>query len=121
VQLMDKLPKLMTNKIHIMQVILNLVRNSIEALESVQESDPKIIIETNHWEDFIQVHIKDNGPGIPKEFKNLILNTYFTTKHKGTGIGLGICRTLIEEHGGKLSIQQHEERGAWFTFTLPIK
>jgi C4-dicarboxylate-specific signal transduction histidine kinase len=119
VRLVDKLPKLMTNKIHIMQVILNLARNSIEALESIQEADPHILIQTNVLNDFVHIHIKDNGPGIAKEFKNLILNTYFTTKNKGTGIGLGICRKLIEEHGGKLSFQEHEERGAWFTFTLP--
>lgn len=120
VQLINDLPKLSTNKIHIMQVILNLARNSIEALESINASEPQILIQTTLLNEFIQVHIKDNGPGIPKEFKNLVLNTYFTTKHKGTGIGLGICRKLIEEHGGKLSIREHDEQGAWFTFTLPI-
>ena len=118
--LMDNLPPVMTNKTHIMQIILNLARNSIEALQSSGEKKPELIIETHLDKDNIYVDIKDNGPGIPKEFRNLILNTNFTTKRKGTGIGLEICRTLIEEHGGKLSVQQPETKGAWFTFNLPI-
>lgn len=118
--LMDNLPKIMTNKIHIMQVILNLARNSIEAFTKVSEVNPELTIETTQSEHFIDVHIRDNGPGIPHEFRNKVLNTYFTTKRKGTGIGLGICRTLIEEHGGKLSLHPDSSQGAWFTFTLPI-
>ena len=118
--LMKNLPHVMTNKIQIMQVILNLAHNSIEALQSACEEKPEITIETYLYNDFLYINIKDNGPGIPKEFRNLILNTYFTTKRKGTGIGLGICRTLIEAHGGKLSIQPSETKGACFIFTLPV-
>lgn len=118
--LMDGLPKIMTNKIHIMQVILNLARNSMDACRNTPEITPELMIETTKSEDFIHIHIRDNGPGIPDDYKNKILNTYFTTKRKGAGIGLGICRTLIQEHGGKIQLQEHEGAGAWFTFTLPI-
>jgi two-component system sensor kinase FixL len=118
--LRENLPKIMTNKIHIMQVILNLARNSIEALQSSEEAEPELTIETEQSDQKILIHVRDNGPGIPNEYKNKILTTYFTTKHKGTGIGLGICRTLIEEHGGQLTVQQQEKQGAWFIFTLPI-
>ena len=119
--LMDDLPHIMTNKTQIMQVISNLSRNSIEALHNASEINPELRIETSVSEGHIHVHVRDNGPGIPYELKSKILNTYFTTKLGGTGLGLGICRTLIEEHCGKLIVQEHEEQGAWFMFTLPIK
>ena len=116
----DYLPKIMINKIHIIQVILNLARNSIEALQSISAIDPELIIETRNVNNYIVVHIIDNGPGIHDEFQDTILKTYFTTKPQGTGIGLGVCRSLIEAHGGELSINKHSKKGAWFTFTLPI-
>ena len=116
---MDYLPKVMLNKIHIIQIILNLARNSIEALQSISEPEPELIIETRMLKDHIAVHVIDNGPGIPAELQDKILTTYFTTKSQGTGIGLGVCRSLIEAHGGELSLQKHPKKGAWFTFTLP--
>lgn len=118
--LMNDLPHIMTNKTHIMQVISNLARNSIEALQSVFEVNPELRIETTQSDDHIHVHVRDNGPGIPHEFKNKILNTYFTTRPRSTGFGLTICQTLIKEHNGKLILQEHDEKGAWFIVTLPI-
>lgn len=119
--LMDDLPPTMINKTYIMQVILNLAQNSIDALKDDCGENPELRIETSLLADYIHVHVRDNGPGIPSEIKNKILNHYFTTKPRGTGLGLRICRRLIEEHGGKLILQDHAEKGAWFTFTLPIK
>jgi two-component system sensor kinase FixL len=65
--------------------------------------------------------VRDNGPGIPAEIKDKLLTTYFTTKPQGTGLGLGICNTLIKEHFGHFKIQEHDGPGAWFMFTLPIR
>lgn len=118
--LANNLPIIMMNKIQIMQVILNLARNSIEALQTHQTTNPGITIETCKLKQDIMVTVHDNGPGIPLEAKNKILNTYFTTKSQGTGIGLGICRSLIERHGGILNILQTDTVGATFYFTLPI-
>ena len=118
--LIDTLPLVVANKTHIMQVISNLVQNSVEALQTASVVNPELLIETSKTDDYIHVHVRDNGPGILSKYKNKILNTYFTTKARGTGLGLGICRTLIEEHGGKLIIKEHQEKGAWFIFTLPI-
>lgn len=118
-KLMNNLPVILTNKVHLMQVILNLARNSIEALKKASVENPELIIETSRSSTHIIVHMRDNGPGIPSSFHDKVLNAYFTTKRKGTGIGLGICRTLIEQHQGQLSVQQ-PEKGAWFTFTLAI-
>jgi len=118
--LMNNLPVLMANQTHLMQVVLNLARNSIEALKSNKKENPELTIETKQSHAHIEVRLRDNGPGIPKELREKILNTYFTTKPQGTGIGLGICRTLIEGHGGKLNHLQHEDGGACFIFTLPL-
>lgn len=119
-KLMDEPPEIMTNKIHIMQVILNLTRNSIEAMQHASEEKPELLIESSLHNEYIVIHVVDNGPGIPVKFQDSILNAYFTTKPQGTGIGLGVCRSLIEAHGGKLSVRHPEKKGAWFTFTLPI-
>jgi two-component system sensor kinase FixL len=109
------------NRTHIMQVILNLARNSIEALKNVPDIKSELVIRTHESDTHVIVDIIDNGPGIPAIFKHKILNEYFTTKSQGTGIGLGICRSLIEAHGGKLSFhEQSSGKGAWFTFTIPI-
>jgi two-component system sensor kinase FixL len=116
----EYLPTIRTNKIHIMQIIINLIRNSIEAFQCAPEGELELIIKTRVENDHIAVHVIDNGPGIPIELQNIILTTYFTTKPQGTGIGLGVCRSLIEAHHGALSLQKHTNKGAWFTFTLPI-
>ena len=119
--LADDLPLIQANKINLMQVLLNLTRNSIEALQNMNQVDSELNIKTIKLDHCIEVHVIDNGPGILEEFKDKILTNYFTTKPQGTGIGLGICRSLIEAHGGKLSVRYQRQRGAWFSFTLPFK
>jgi two-component system, LuxR family, sensor kinase FixL len=119
--LMDNPPLIFTNKIHVMQIVLNLARNSIEALNNSSEQKPELTIKTTRSERFIHVHVRDNGPGVPSKLIKKIRNNYFTTKLNGTGIGLGICSTLIDELGGELSMHKDNNKGTWFIFTLPIK
>ena len=114
------LPPIVINKIHILQVILNLARNAIEALKSAKEMKPELIIETMIVDHHIAIYVRDNGPGIPVELQSKILTTYFTTKPQGTGLGLGISRSLVEEHGGQLTIVNDQTKGACFMFTLPL-
>ncbi|KTD66981.1 two component sensor kinase [Legionella steelei] len=114
------LPKLTIDRIQMMQIITNLTRNSIEAMQENTIPTPELTIQTINKEDErIEIHFRDNGPGIIPEYQDKILSSYFTTKAQGTGLGLTICRNLIEAHGGKLYIQNHNEVGAWFIFTLP--
>ena len=133
VSLMDDLPYVNVNKTHIMQVILNLARNSIEAMkyESVLDrrighdnseitSQPELIIRTRKVNQSIVVHVIDRGPGIPSHLQEKILDNCFSTKPTGLGVGLRICRLLIETHGGILSVRKKRKNGAWFSFTLPI-
>jgi two-component system sensor kinase FixL len=115
------IPLILLDKVQIMQVILNLVRNSIEALQLSITLNPCIMIETEVNDEYVLVHCRDNGPGIAEEFKNKILNTYFTSKSYGTGLGLIICRSLIEAHGGELCFIDIPDQGAWFQIKLPKK
>ncbi|AYK03141.1 ATP-binding protein [Legionella sainthelensi] len=115
-QLENNLPLLNIDRIQIMQIILNLAKNSIEAMES--NPSPEITIKTVNKLEYIEIHLRDNGPGINKEHKEKILHSYFTTKPQGSGLGLTICKNLVEAHKGKLLVQ-NSEKGAWFIFTLP--
>ncbi|TAL64463.1 MAG: HAMP domain-containing histidine kinase [Legionella sp.] len=118
--LMTPIPMIKVNPILIMQVILNLVRNSFEALQNSQTINPTITIQTKSGATEIMITIQDNGPGIPFEYKDKILNTFFTTKSQGTGIGLAICRSIVERHNGKLNFGDSLDKGPAFYFTLPI-
>lgn len=111
---------LMLNKTHIMQVVLNLSRNSIEALKSAAEPNPRLMISAHQIEHHVVVDIRDNGPGVPVAMQDKLFRSYFTTKLQGFGIGLGICMKIVKAHGGMLTLHQHNGKGAWFRFTLPL-
>jgi len=118
-QLSENLPNLFIDKLQITQVILNLTRNSIEAMQEARVSIFELTVQTSMEDDKVVVDIIDNGPGIGLEIADKILNSYFTTKPQGTGLGLAICRTIVEEHGGKLIVKPCTF-GAWVQFNLPI-
>ena len=118
--LLENIPNARLNKTQIIQVVLNLARNSIEAFQYKSIDKPELIIKTSALDGYLVVDFCDNGPGIPVEHHHKVLNTYFTTKTRGTGIGLNICKSLIEEHGGTLTFQPQKTAGACFNFKLPI-
>ncbi|MCB9257885.1 MAG: hypothetical protein H6612_00915 [Ignavibacteriales bacterium] len=100
----------------IQQVIMNLVQNSFDSIENKGE----ISIESFKQNEDIIIKIKDNGPGIPSHILNKIFNLYFTTKAKGTGIGLSIVQKIIMEHGGIINVESEENNGTEFSIKLPI-
>jgi two-component system sensor kinase FixL len=108
--------------IQIQQVILNLIRNAVDAMADYPTKDKHIIISTTEDETNIRVSIADNGPGIPNTDKNEIFNPFFTTKpnSEGMGMGLAICRSIITAHDGELILNTSNSNGAEFYFTLPI-
>src|SRR5690606_12529231 len=98
--------------------LINLVRNGIEAMEAVA-NDRVLEICVHRIDDIIQAEISDRGSGI--EFPERIFEPFFTTKGHGMGMGLAICRSIIESHGGRLWAENAEPRGAKLIFTLPVE
>ena len=115
------LPPVVADAIQIQQVILNLVRNAIEAMGGHPGTvDPLVSIETARTglQD-IEVRVSDNGPGLGPDEAEQIFESFYSTKAAGLGIGLSICRKMIESHGGRLWTSPHPAGGAVFHFTLP--
>ncbi len=102
-------------------VILNLLLNSIQAFEGVNGREKTISVRTGRENDFVQVTIADNGPGIPEEILPNIFDPFFTTKPigKGAGLGLSICSGIIKEHKGSIHAGSEAGKGAEFVFLLP--
>ena len=98
------------------QVLLNLVQNAIDAIESGAAITIRAARVTGGT---IELHVRDTGPGIPEDVREKIFNLYFTTKPKGTGIGLGIVQRIIYEHGGTISVNTTEGAGTDFVLRLP--
>jgi signal transduction histidine kinase len=116
------LPLIVADEIQIQQVILNLLRNAIEAMEAAHLDVPKTItIETGYEpETGIAVRVADCGPGIPEVEMDRVFDAFYSTKITGLGIGLSICRKLIEAHGGTLVARDNPGGGAEFQITLPV-
>ncbi|MDM0117495.1 ATP-binding protein [Variovorax sp. J22R133] len=114
-------PVVVADEIHLQQVMLNLLRNAVEATEMGQGTVREItvtIATTNGNE--VLVEVADRGIGIAPGDLERIFEAFFSTKSSGLGVGLAICRKLIEAHGGKLWASQHEGGGALFSLTLPV-
>ncbi|MBX3709378.1 MAG: PAS domain S-box protein [Gammaproteobacteria bacterium] len=117
------IPIIFIDKIQIQQVILNLIQNAIEAMNENYTKEKRIHIQTKstHFET-IEVTLTDTGPGFSKENITKVFMPFFTTKAHGRGMGLAICRSIIETHGGHFIINSHSNSGAnsWIRFSLPI-
>ena len=113
-------PLVMGDRVQLQQVLLNLLMNSIEATKGV--GDRREITVTSRRADGDQVHVAvtDTGVGLPPTGADELFKAFFTTKAGGTGMGLAISRSIIEAHGGRLWAASNADRGATFTFTLPI-
>ncbi len=121
-ELQENLPALTIDAIQIEQVIINLIRNSADALGNCPENQPrKLSIQSRYTIDNdLEVRIKDNGPGINKDEQQKILMPFYTTKANGMGMGLSISRSIIEAHNGNLYFNSEYGKGATFYFTLPL-
>lgn len=111
------LPPVALDRVQIQQVLINLIRNGVEAMEAAA-TDRVLGMRVRRNGDAVQVEISDHGPGIESPEK--IFEPFFTTKEQGMGMGLAICRSIIEAHGGRLWAENNEPQGATFNFTLPL-
>jgi PAS domain S-box-containing protein len=108
------------DRVQIQQVVMNLILNAVEAMSSVAEGVRELSIETKQSQTGgILVALRDSGPGIDPEHLDRVFEPFYTTKATGVGMGLSICRSIIDTHGGRLWVGGNEARGAVFQFTLP--
>lgn len=120
-ELREKLPPIQGDRVQLQQVILNLVMNAVEAMRSCEAGPKEILVQTAQTESGdILVSVRDTGPGIDQANVERMFNAFFTTKSGGLGLGLSICRSIIEALGGKLWAIPSVSRGAVFKFTLPV-
>lgn len=119
-QLAQGLPPVQADRVQLQQVILNLIVNAIEAMSGVGEGARELLISTGRAESGgILVVVQDSGPGLPAATLERVFDAFYTTKPGGLGVGLPICRSIIEAHGGRLWVTANVPRGATFQFTLP--
>ena len=118
--LVDGLPLIQGDRVQLQQVIMNLIVNAVEALGSISEGSRELVITTGKGEpDGVLVVVRDSGPGLSSAGLDRIFEAFYTTKPGGLGMGLSICRTIIEAHGGRLWATAAQSQGATFQFTLP--
>ena len=102
------------------QVLLNLARNACEAMARVAADERRLIIKVERVDAELVFSLADRGPGIAKDVADTLFSPFVSTKPEGMGMGLCICRTIIERHRGRLWFEPAEPRGTVFRFTLPI-
>jgi signal transduction histidine kinase len=121
-ELTPELPIVLGHRGQLQEVILNLIHNAIEAMDAKDGSRVLRVSTQHHDRDTITVAVEDTGPGIDPEKVDGIFDAFVTTKPKGMGLGLAICRMIVERHGGQLSVWSDKNRGgALFQFVLPVK
>jgi signal transduction histidine kinase len=119
-QLAEGLPLIQGDRVQLQQVVLNLILNAVESMSSVDDARRELSIGTGRREaDEILVAVRDSGPGIDPEHLERVFDSFYTTKPDGMGLGLSICRSIIDAHQGRLWAAPNEPRGAVFQFTLP--
>jgi PAS domain S-box-containing protein len=121
-RLAEGLPAVQGDRVQLQQVILNLIMNAIEAMSASDVASRQLLIGSVRSEsNDVCVEVQDSGPGFPMESVEQIFNAFYTTKSAGLGMGLSICRSIVEAHGGQLRAAAAQPRGAIFTFTLPVR
>jgi signal transduction histidine kinase len=117
VEVERNLPPVALDRVQVQQVLVNLIRNGMEAMDSVA-GERVLELRVHRPGDEIRIDISDRGRGVV--FPERLFEPFFTTKEHGMGMGLAICRSIVESHGGRLWAENNESQGATFTFTLPV-
>jgi signal transduction histidine kinase len=121
-ELPDHLPHVHGDRVQLQQVILNLIINAIQAMSGLTEGVRELHIGTESaGPEGVRVAVRDSGPGLSAENLQRLFEPFYTTKENGMGMGLPICRSIIEDHGGRLSATGLHPHGALFQFTIPAR
>jgi PAS domain S-box-containing protein len=115
------LPPVVADRVQLQQVILNLLINGVEAMQPVTDRPRELVIQTRQEDAQALVTVRDCGIGIAAGAADRLFDAFFTTKSNGMGMGLSICRSIVEAHGGQLSASGNAGPGATFQFTLPLR
>ena len=120
-ELAPRLPSIYGDRVQLQQVIINLVMNGIEAMQTVGDRARRLVVRTGQ-DDLgrVWLAVADTGVGISEADSEHVFMPFFTTKSSGMGMGLAICRSIMEAHAGRLSVFRNEEGGATFQFVLPL-
>jgi PAS domain S-box-containing protein len=118
-QLAEGLPRVQGDRVQLQQVLLNLIINAIEAMRDISEEERELLISTRHEPDGVLVEVRDSGPGFAAADLERVFEAFYSTKPSGVGLGLSICRSIIEAHDGRLWASPNVPRGATFGFTAP--
>jgi C4-dicarboxylate-specific signal transduction histidine kinase len=120
-ELTPALPEILGDRVQLQQVIINLLINGIEAMEPITERPRELFVRSaGDDKGHLTLSVTDSGIGISPEDVNRLFNAFFTTKSSGLGMGLSICRSIVEAHGGNMSASSNEGPGATFQLVLPI-
>lgn len=119
VELDDGLPRITGDRVQLQQVVLNLLRNAVDAMMTIEDRTRHLLVRTERKGDSLRVTVRDDGVGIDAHAMKRLFEPFYTTKHDGMGIGLSISRSIVERHGGRLWVEQHDGPGATFCLSIP--
>ena len=115
------MPEILGDRVQLQQVIINLLMNGIEAMEPVTDRSRELLIQSGKDDTgYLILRVADSGIGISAENANRVFDAFFTTKSSGLGMGLSICRSIVEAHGGRMSATNNDGPGATFQLLLPL-
>src|SRR6266581_7484013 len=118
--LAQSLPAVIGDRVQLQQVLLNLLLNACEAMADCDSSERRLLIASKSENGTVRVSVTDRGGGIPEEKREKVFERFFTTKKEGMGLGLSICRTIINAHRGEIWVTNNSDRGATLHFSLPM-
>ena len=118
---LEPLEELYVDEIQIQQILVNLVKNGLDAIADAGRRDGRVEIRVEQSGVEVRISVTDNGPGVPEELRPRLFESFFTTKPKGVGLGLSICKNIAAAHGGTLRYQQPSAGGSRFILSLPMR
>ena len=120
VELEPDLPRLAADRMMIEKVMLNLARNALDSMQGIPAAERRVLVRAGARQGAVEFQFRDNGCGVPAELEERLFHPFLTTKSEGMGLGLAICRSIIEYHRGEMWFTRNPEGGSTFHFTVPV-